>query len=84
MTSTLAGAKIPPRFIHQREGEPTGVALVDETVEGGFELYFDGTATVNIDIDEVPETVFVGLEWVHLGGVLLAPRAVTDGNVRAH
>lgn len=72
LKSVLSSASIPSRFIRQRESTPTGIALVDDSVEGGFELYLEGTATVNFDINELPEAIFADLEWVHLGGVLLA------------
>jgi fructokinase len=72
LTSVLGQASIPSRFVHRRADDSTGLVLVDEAVEGGFELYLDGTATVEFDITDLPETLFAELEWVHLGGVLLA------------
>lgn len=72
LRSRLEQTAISPRFIYERDNASTGIALVDDTVDGGFELYIDGTATVNFDIDELPETIFANVEWVHLGGVLLA------------
>lgn len=72
LKSVLEKMSVPSRFVIQREGDPTGLALVDDTVEGGFELYVDGTATVEFSTGDLPETVFSELEWVHLGGVLFA------------
>ena len=72
LKSTLSQASIPSRFILQRERCSTGIAVVDDTVEGGFEIYVDGTATVEFSISELPEPVFDDIEWVHIGGVLLA------------
>jgi fructokinase len=57
-------------LVLQREDHPTGIALVDETAAAGFELYLDGTATVEFSITDIPETVFDEVAWVHLGGVL--------------
>jgi len=72
LRATLDETPVRPRFIIQRENASTGIALVDETVRGGFTLYLEGTATADFDPADLPETVFVGLEWIHLGGVLLA------------
>jgi len=72
LESVLKDTSLSPEWIHQREGTSTGVAVVDDTVEGGFELYLEGTATVDFDISELPERLFESLEWVHLGGVLFA------------
>lgn len=72
LKSVLNEASIPSRFVIQREENPTGLAFVDGTVEGGFKLYLSETATVDFDINDIPETIFSEVEWVHLGGVLLA------------
>jgi fructokinase len=72
LKSVLSSASIPPRFVQQKERASTGIGLVDDTVKGGFELYLDGTATVKFDIEDLPTDLFSDLEWIHLGGVLLA------------
>lgn len=72
LNSILSNASLPSQFIHQRERASTAIALVDETVDGGFELYLDETASIQFDIDEIPTTVFEDVEWIHLGGVLFS------------
>ena len=72
LKSVLEQFSVPSQLIIQREDDPTGLALVDNTIEGGFELYIDGTATINFNINDLSKTLFTELEWVHLGGVLLA------------
>lgn len=72
LKSVMSSASIPSQFVQERKNDSTGLTIVDDTVEGGFELYLDGTATVNFDIDDLPTAVFAEIKWVHLGGVLLA------------
>lgn len=70
--STFADIPVPSRCIIQRDDASTGIALVDDTARGGFELYIDGTATVDFDPADLPDRALADLEWVHFGGVLLA------------
>jgi fructokinase len=72
LRSVLEQASIPSQFVIRRTNKSTGIAIVDDSVKGGFELYLSKTATTDFRIDDIPESIFAELEWLHLGGVLLS------------
>ncbi len=72
LTSFLEAASIPSQFVVRRTNKSTGIAIVDDFVEGRFELYLSETATIDFRIDDISKSIFAELEWVHLGGVLLS------------
>ncbi|WP_458206262.1 carbohydrate kinase family protein [Haladaptatus sp. NG-SE-30] len=73
LADTLA-ADLPERFVERDPDAKTTLAFVthDETGDREFSFYRDGTADTRIEPGGVPDDALTELEWVYVGGVMLA------------
>lgn len=84
LVETLADRGVPDRFVERDTGAKTTLAFVSEApgsdsepgsdTDGDprFTFYRDGTADTRLQSGRVPDDTLESVEWVVLGGVLLA------------
>lgn len=84
LRESLTGAGLPDRFLDLDPSRPTALSVVgddgagdgeaggDGTGDPAFSLSLDGTAAAHLDAGRIPGDVLESVEWVHVGGVLLA------------
>ena len=71
---TLAEQGVPDRFVERDPGAKTPLAFVthDATGDRAFTFYRDGTADTRLEPGGVPDAALESVEWVYVGGVMLA------------
>ncbi|MEF8850833.1 MAG: carbohydrate kinase [Haloarculaceae archaeon] len=74
LAGTLAERGVPDRFVERDPEAKTTLAFVsgDDTAATRFTFYRDGTADTRLEPGRVPDEVMETVEWVVVGGVLLA------------
>ena len=74
LVETLTDRGLPDRFVERDAGAKTTLAFVsgDDTDGPRFTFYRDGTADTRMEPGRVPADVLSSVEWVVVGGVLLA------------
>ncbi|QLG61680.1 carbohydrate kinase family protein [Halorarum salinum] len=74
LAATLADEGVPADLVERDPDAPTGLAVVGRDAGGdrSFSLYLDGTASVGLRPGSVDDATLAGVDWVHIGGVLLA------------
>lgn len=67
-------ADLPDRFVERDADAKTTLAFVthDEANDRAFTFYRDGTADTRLEPGGVPDEALAELEWVYVGGVMLA------------
>ena len=75
---------VPTAFVTRDEEARTGLAFVslDESGERSFTFYRDGSADTRLDPDRVPDLPLSTVDWVHVGGVLLADEPARSATLR--
>jgi fructokinase len=68
------GADLPNRFVERDADAKTTLAFVthDEANDRAFTFYRDGTADTRLQPGGVPDEALAQLDWVYIGGVMLA------------
>ncbi|WP_227354573.1 carbohydrate kinase family protein [Haladaptatus salinisoli] len=66
--------RLPDRFVERDPDAKTTLAFVthDESGDRAFSFYRDGTADTRLRPGGVPDDALAELEWVYVGGVMLA------------
>lgn len=74
LVETLRDRDVPERFVERDPGAKTTLAFVsdDDTDGPRFTFYRDSTADTRMEPGRVPDDVLATVEWVVVGGVLLA------------
>ncbi|USZ68394.1 carbohydrate kinase [Halorussus salilacus] len=74
LAETLAGYGVPDRFVERDPDAKTALAFVshDESADRAFTFYRDGTADTRLEPGGVSDETLDSVEWVCLGGVMLA------------
>ncbi|WP_126664371.1 carbohydrate kinase family protein [Haloterrigena salifodinae] len=74
LIETLDDRGVPSRFVEQDPTAKTTLAFVahDETRDRSFTFYRDGTADTKLETGAVPTSTLEEIEWVYVGGVVLA------------
>jgi len=74
LAETLRGFGVPDRFVERDPAAKTALAFVshDEAADREFTFYRDGTADTRVEPGGVPDEVLDAVEWVYVGGVMLA------------
>lgn len=73
LADTLTTAGVSDKYIQQRDTKNTGLAFVE--ADGAFRFYLQNTATIDFAVSMVSDDLLEGIEWVHIGGTLLATAA---------
>lgn len=90
LAATLDDYGVPDRFVTRDDDRQTALAFVthDEDADRSFSFYREDTADLHVDAGVVPDETLDAVEWVVVGGVMLAAdpaRAATFDLVeRAH
>jgi fructokinase len=74
LAETLSSFGVPDRFVERDPAAKTALAFVshDEAADREFTFYRDGTADTRVEPGGVPDETLDAVEWVYLGGVMLA------------
>lgn len=74
LAATLQEFGVPDRFVERDPDAKTALAFVnhDATADRSFTFYRDGTADTRLEPDTIPDELLDSVEWVSLGGVMLA------------
>jgi fructokinase len=74
LAETLATEGLPARFVERDPDAKTALAFVahDVAADRAFTFYRDGTADTRLAAGGVPDDVLATVEWVYVGGVMLA------------
>ena len=74
LAATLAEQGVPDRFVERDPGAKTTLAFVthDEAGDREFTFYRDGTADTRLEPGSVPDAALDAVDWVYVGGVMLA------------
>jgi fructokinase len=74
LVETLREYGVPDRFVERDRGVKTALAFVshDEGGERSFTFYRDATADTRVQPGGVPDEALDGVDWVYVGGVMLA------------
>jgi fructokinase len=74
LVETLREYGVPHRFVERDPRAKTALAFVshDEDGERAFTFYRDGTADTRVEPGGVPDETLDGVDWVYVGGVVLA------------
>ncbi|WP_435178353.1 carbohydrate kinase family protein [Halorussus sp. AFM4] len=74
LAETLASFGVPDRFVERDPVAKTALAFVshDEDADRAFTFYRDGTADTRVEPGGVPDATLDAVEWVYVGGVMLA------------
>jgi fructokinase len=74
LVETLDAHGIPERFVERDSNAKTTLAFVshDEDADREFTFYRDDTADTRMQPGSVPDEALESVEWVHVGGVMLA------------
>lgn len=73
LADTLATVGVSAKYIQKCEAKNTGLAFVE--ADGAFRFYLQDTATIDFAVSMIPDGLLEGIEWVHIGGTLLATAA---------
>jgi len=73
LADVLDRENVPDRFVEVDPDRKTAHTLVgdDPAADQSFVFYKEGTATMAMEPETVPDDVLADLEWVHFGGVML-------------
>lgn len=74
LVATLDDAGVPDRFVERDPDARTTLSFVthDEAGDREFTFYREGTADTRLESGGVPDEVLESVEWVYVGGVMLA------------
>ncbi|WP_135826208.1 carbohydrate kinase family protein [Halorussus ruber] len=74
LAETLREFGVPDRFVERDPAAKTALAFVshDEEADRSFTFYRDGTADTRVEPGGVPDGLLDSVEWVSVGGVMLA------------
>ncbi|MFC4450122.1 carbohydrate kinase family protein [Halorussus aquaticus] len=74
LAGTLSSFDLPDRFVERDPAAKTALAFVshDADADRAFTFYRDGTADTRIEPGGVPGETLDAVEWVYVGGVMLA------------
>jgi len=74
LLDTLADRGVPTRFVERDPDAETTLAFVahDDSRDRSFTFYRDGTADTRLEPGTVPTDALDTVEWVYVGGVVLA------------
>jgi fructokinase len=74
LVETLGEYGVPDRFVERDPEADTALAFVshDEGGERAFTFYRDATADTRVEPGGVPDETLDGVDWVYVGGVMLA------------
>ena len=74
LAETLDERGVPDRFVERDPAAQTTLAFVthDETGDREFSFYRDDTADTRLEPGGVPDEALDAVEWVYVGGVMLA------------
>ncbi|WP_137286856.1 carbohydrate kinase family protein [Halorussus salinisoli] len=74
LAATLSSFGVPDRFVERDPEAKTALAFVshDADADRAFTFYRDGTADTRVEPGGVPDETLESVEWVYVGGVMLA------------
>ncbi|WP_313694618.1 carbohydrate kinase family protein [Halorarum halobium] len=74
LADALATEGVPDELVERDPDAPTGLAVVgrDDAGDRSFSLYLEGTASTRFESGVPANSTLAGVDWVHVGGVLLA------------
>ncbi|WP_256392726.1 carbohydrate kinase family protein [Natronoarchaeum rubrum] len=74
LVETLVDNGVPTRFVERDPDAKTTLAFVahDDEFDRSFSFYRDGTADTRLQPDTVPTSALTDLNWLYVGGVVLA------------
>ncbi|NEU57029.1 carbohydrate kinase [Halorussus sp. MSC15.2] len=74
LAATLSSFGLPDRFVERDPAAKTALAFVshDADADRAFTFYRDGTADTRVEPGGVPDETLDAVEWVYVGGVMLA------------
>ncbi|MFB6207220.1 MAG: carbohydrate kinase family protein [Haloglomus sp.] len=73
LAATLTEEGLPDRFVERDPDARTTLAFVArDGEENSFTFYRDGTADTRLEAGSVPDATLADVEWVYVGGVMLA------------
>jgi len=78
LADVLETQGVPDRFVEVDADRKTAHTLVgdDPAADQSFVFYKEGTATMAMESETVPDETLANLEWVHFGGVMLCEEPV--------
>lgn len=84
LADRLAREGVPTDLVERDEEARTGLAFVSLSASGerAFTFYRDGSADTRLDPDRAGELSLDGVDWVHVGGVLLADEPARSATLR--
>jgi fructokinase len=84
LADRLASEGVPTDLVERDDEARTGLAFVslDESGERAFTFYRDGSADTQLSPDRAGELSLDGVDWVHVGGVLLADEPSRTATLR--
>jgi len=84
LADRLAAAGVATDLVERDPAARTGLAFVSLADDGerSFTFYRDGSADTRLDPDRVPDLPLDGVDWVHVGGVLLADEPARSATLR--
>jgi fructokinase len=84
LADRLAAEGVPSDLVERDPEARTGLAFVslDQSGERSFTFYRDGSADTRLDPDRAGEISLDGVDWLHVGGVLLADEPARSATLR--
>jgi fructokinase len=84
LADRLVAEGVPTSLVERDREARTGLAFVslEPSGERAFTFYRDGSADTRLDPDRASEISFEGIDWVHVGGVLLADEPARTATLR--
>ncbi len=84
LVDRLAAAGVATEFVERDPTARTGLSFVSLADDGErrFSFYRDGSADTRLDADRVSDLPLDGVDWVHVGGVLLADEPARSATLR--
>jgi fructokinase len=84
LADRLAAEGVATDLVERDGAALTGLAFVSLDADGerSFTLYREGSADTRLDPDRVPDLPLDGVDWVHVGGVLLADEPARSATLR--
>lgn len=84
LADRLASEGVPTDLVERDERARTGLAFVSLAASGerSFTFYRDGSADTRLDPERAGELSLDGVDWVHVGGVLLADEPARSATLR--